>query len=89
MLLSLLIGGLGVVAGSLAMVAESVDGGVGKLSFGKSESTAPSTETDSDKDGSTDGDFGKKVGMSAAGGFIASGIITRVVVTAKVLAGMF
>lgn len=89
MLLGLLVGGLGVVAGSLAMVAESVDGGVGKLAFGKSESVAPSTETDSEKDGSSDGDFGKKVGVGAAGGFIASGIITRVVVTAKVLAGMF
>lgn len=95
MLASVLIGGLGMIAGSLAMVAESAESGFANTasSKGKRGVTAvpASPENTNGEDTSFDlsSDDVKKVGAGAAGGAFASGLIGRSVVIGKILSVMF
>jgi len=97
-LASALIGGLGMLAGSLAMLAESAESGLTNVAStrGKRGTAAATVATNTSNDG--DGgecmfdlscDDVKKVGAGAAGGALASGIIGRSVVIRKVLSVMF
>jgi hypothetical protein len=98
MLASILIGGLGMIAGSLAMAAESAEDGFangtsstrkrGVMAF-----SASSIHSNSVDDGESVSDVSrddvKKVGAGAAGGAFASGLIGRSVVISKILSVMF
>jgi hypothetical protein len=82
---SVLLGGLGMLAGSLAMLAESAESGLTNVASTKGKSGAANGECMSD----LSCDDVKKVGAGAAGGALASGIIGRSVVIGKVLSVMF
>jgi len=86
------------LAGSLAMLAESAESGLTNVAStrGKRGTAAATVATNTSNDG--DGgecmfdlscDDVKKVGAGAAGGALASGIIGRSVVIRKVLSVMF
>lgn len=91
-LASVLIGGFGMLAGSLAMLAESAESGLTNVASTKGKSGAATVASNTSNDeggGDLSCDDVKKVGAGAAGGALASGIIGRSVVIGKVLSVMF